>query len=60
MAWGLGAGLLCAAAALTRPAAIGLAVPIALELLLYRQEPQQRRRAAAVRVVAGFLGGVAP
>jgi 4-amino-4-deoxy-L-arabinose transferase-like glycosyltransferase len=61
LAWALAAGLLCAAAALVRPAAIGLALPVALALLLHRSGPHLRRRAAAAAlVVLGFLAGVAP
>jgi 4-amino-4-deoxy-L-arabinose transferase-like glycosyltransferase len=59
--WSLTAGLLCAAAALVRPAAIGLALPVGLALLLHRAGPPLRRRAAAATlVVVGFLRGVAP
>lgn len=61
LAWAAWAGLLCAAAALIRPAAIGLALPVGLALLLYRGGPSLRRRtAAAALVLAGFLAGVAP
>ena len=59
--WALWAGVLCAVAALIRPAAIGLAVPVGLALLLYRGGSGLRRRlVAAVLVVVGFVAGVAP
>lgn len=61
LAWALWIGLLCAAAALIRPAAIGLALPVGLALLLYRAGPSLRLRAAAAALVlTGFLAGVAP
>lgn len=59
--WALVSGLCCAAAALVRPAAIGLALPVGLALLLQPRGPTARRRAAsAALVVLGFLVGVAP
>ena len=61
-AWALGAGLLCAAAALVRPAAIGLALPVGLAVLLCRGGPAalRARVVAAALVVLGFVAGVAP
>jgi 4-amino-4-deoxy-L-arabinose transferase-like glycosyltransferase len=61
LAWATWAGFACALAALIRPAAIGLAVLLAVALLLFRGGPSLRQRwAAAALVVAGFLAGVAP
>ena len=59
--WAVAAGVLCAGAALLRPAAIGLALAVGAALLLHRGGPALRRRvAAAALVVLGFLAGIAP
>lgn len=59
--WSFGVGLLVGAAALIRPAAIGLAAPFALAILLIRAAgPLRARSAMALVLVAGFAVAIAP
>ncbi|MEL7061706.1 MAG: glycosyltransferase family 39 protein [Acidobacteriota bacterium] len=59
-AWALAAGALVGAAALVRPIAVGLALPLAVVALLWRQAPRWRRIAAVGLLLAAQLLTVAP